>query len=185
MIARLIVLVAALNGPLAPTPATGDPKMIEEFSEGAAQRWSFFTDRVMGGVSTGQAALETEGGETFLRLQGRVSTENNGGFIQARWQPPEPVPDSARGVELEVRGNGQTYYLHLRTRGTRLPWQFYQAPFDVTGAWTVVRIPFAAFEAKGGLLSGDFTPGAVRSVAVVAYGRDHDADVSVRRIGFY
>ncbi len=159
--------------------------MTEDFNDDPSSRWSFFTDQVMGGVSTGQAAVETEGGETFLRLQGRVSTENNGGFIQARLEPSEPVADSARGVEIEVRGNEQTYYLHLRTRATRLPWQFYQAAFEVTGDWTLLRIPFADFAPKGRLLSKSFAPGAIRSLAVVAYGRDHIADVSVRRIGFY
>jgi len=159
--------------------------MTEDFKTDPSPRWSFLTDQVMGGVSTGQADLETEGDDTFLRLRGRVSTKNNGGFIQARWQLPDPVPAAARGVEIEVRGNDQTYYLHLRTRGTWLPWQFYQAPFEATGTWTVLRLPFSAFAAKGRLLSRSFAPGSVRSLAVAAYGRDHDADVSVRRIGFY
>jgi len=87
-------------------------------------------------VSTGQAAVETEGGETILRLQGRVSTENNGGFIQARLEPAQPVADSARGVEIEVRGDDQIYYLHLCTPGTQLPWQFYRAPVEVSSDWT-------------------------------------------------
>jgi hypothetical protein len=182
---RLALATALACGLSAASTATGDPMMTEDFSDSASSRWSFFTDQVMGGVSTGQAALETEGEETFLRLQGRVSTENNGGFIQARWEPSEPVADSARGVEIEVRGNDQTYYLHLRTRGTRLPWQFYQAPFEVTGGWTVLRIPFADFAPKGRLLSKTFAPDTIRSLAVAAYGRDHAADVSVRRIGFY
>ena len=159
--------------------------MTEDFSEGDMARWSFFTDQVMGGVSTGQAGLETDGVETFLRLQGRVSTQNNGGFIQARWDLSRPVPDNARGVEIEVRGNGQAYYLHLRTRGTRLPWQFYQAPFEASKDWAVLRIPFAQFAAKGRLLGKTFAPGAITSLAVAAYGRDHEADVSVRHVGFY
>lgn len=158
--------------------------MTEDFKDGSP-RWAFFTDQVMGGVSTGQAGLETEGDETFLRLRGHVSTRNNGGFIQARWELTEPVPDGARGVEIEVRGNDQTYYLHLRTRGTWLPWQFYQAPFEASDSWTVLRLPFSAFTAKGGLLRATFAPDAIRSLAVAAYGRDHEADVSIRRIGFY
>lgn len=159
--------------------------MIEDFNAGPSQRWAFFTDQVMGGVSNGQATVESEGGQTFLRLQGQVSTANNGGFIQARVKLPDRLPDTARGVELEVRGNRQTYYLHLRTRSTVLPWQFYQASFEATDAWTVLRVPFTAFEAKGRAFAKSFAPGAIRSLAVVAYGRDHAADVSVTRIGFY
>jgi len=48
-----------------------------------------------------------------------------------------------------------------------------------------LRIPFADFVPKGRLLSKTFAPGAIRSLAVVAHGRDHAVDVSVRRIGFY
>ncbi len=159
--------------------------MIEDFKAGPSPGWSFFTDQVMGGVSTGQAGIESAGGETFLRLRGRVSTANNGGFIQARLTLSEPVPETARGIELAVRGNRQGYYLHLRTRGTVLPWQFYQAPFEVTDRWTVVQIPFTAFEARGRGLRTSIAPEAIRSLALVAYGRDHDADVSVARIGFF
>jgi len=185
MTLRRFGLVAGFCGLTAASAAKGDALMTEDFNTGDPSGWSFFTDQVMGGVSTGRAKLETEAGATFLHLVGRVSTKNNGGFIQVRWTPAEPVPETARGVEIEVRGNGQTYYLHLRTRATRLPWQFYQAPIDVTQDWAVLRVPFADFVPKGRLLRNDVAPGALRSLAVAAYGRDHEADVSIRRIGFY
>lgn len=159
--------------------------IVEDFNDGPSPNWAFFTDQVMGGVSTGQAVLEDDGGQTFLRLSGQVSTANNGGFIQARLKLAQRVPETAQGIELRVRGNGQTYYIHLRTRGTVLPWQYYQAPFEVTGDWTVVQIPFAAFKPQGRALRGSLAPGSIQSLAVVAYGRDHAADMSVSRIGYY
>ncbi|MDX1937185.1 MAG: hypothetical protein SFU21_08705, partial [Flavihumibacter sp.] len=46
---------------------------------------------------------------------------------QARRDLTEPPPDTAEGVRIVVRGNGQRYFIHLRSSGTVLPWQYYQA----------------------------------------------------------
>ncbi len=159
--------------------------MIEDFSGSPASRWEFISDQVMGGVSTGQVSLDREGEQTVLHLQGAVSTKNNGGFIQTRLKLAERLPKAARGLELKMRGNGQTYFIHARTSGTILPWNFYQAPFDVTADWTVVRIPFGDFQAQGRMLRGTLLAEAIKSLAVVAYGRDHTADVSVASIEYY
>lgn len=158
---------------------------LDNFSEGLSPDWSFITDQVMGGVSTGKATLERADGEAVLHLTGRVSTENNGGFIQARLMLKRPLPETARGLELEVRGNGQTYHVHLRGRGPSLPWQFHQAPFEAAADWRVVRIPFDAFRPRGMILGRPIAPERIRSIAVVAYGRDHEADLAVRRVGWY
>jgi len=66
-----------------------------------------------------------------------------------------------------------------------LPWQYYQAGFAVTESWTEVRLPLDAFTASGALQSTEPKPGSLASVAVVAYGRDHDARIDVREVGFY
>ncbi|MFN3970398.1 MAG: CIA30 family protein [Gemmobacter sp.] len=148
-------------------------------------RWRFFTDGVMGGVSTGQVTRMEEDGQTHLRMTGRVSTANRGGFIQMRRDLDGPPPEGTTGVRLVARGNGQRYFVHLRTRGTLMPWQYYQAGFDVTETWSELRLPFAAFTPSGALLRGRPAPGAITSVAVVAYGRDHDARIDLREIGFF
>ena len=148
------------------------------------ERWRFFTDRVMGGVSTGQAAVISEGGAPHLRMTGTVSTANRGGFIQMRTDLTERPPEGAQGVRLVVRGNGARYFVHLRTTASARPWQFHQAGFETGPDWAEVRLPFAAFEARGGL-SGAPRPGTLTSLAIAAYGRDHDALVEVRAAGFY
>lgn len=147
--------------------------------------WTFVSDQVMGGVSTGGARIETAQGNSYLRLTGQVSTANRGGFIQARIALDSPPPDSATGVLIRTRGNGEGYFIHLRTGGTLLPWQYYQAPFATTPDWTEVRIPFSAFKPSGALLRDQIRPDSVRSIGIVAYGRDHAADVSVAEVGFY
>lgn len=153
---------------------------IEDFSSAPASRWDFFTDQVMGGVSSGTVAFP----DGALRLTGTVSTANNGGFIQARLKLPERLPDSATALVLRVRGNGDRYYVHLRTGGTLLPWHFYQASFPTSAGWSEVRLPFAAFKPSTRMVRATPSPGSVRSVAVVAYGHDHAADVSVDWIGW-
>lgn len=150
-----------------------------------SQKWEYFSDQVMGGVSEGRASFEQHSTGAVLRLTGAVSTANNGGFIQARRKLDDRLDSAVQGVVVQVRGNNQAYYVHLRTSGTVLPWQYYQAPFQATGAWQEIRIPFASFAPSGRLLGRRIKPSSVRSLAVVAFGRDHDADLSVRAVGFY
>jgi hypothetical protein len=147
--------------------------------------WTYVSDQVMGGVSEGDARIETTDGTPYLRLTGQVSTANRGGFIQARITLDSPPPDTAQGVLIRTRGNGEGYFIHLRTAGTLLPWQYYQAPFATTPDWAEVRIPFAAFAPSGALLRDELRPASIRSLGIVAYGRDHSADVSVAEVGFY
>ena len=46
--------------------------------------WISISDQVMGGVSEGSLFEVEEDGKNFYRLEGVVSTENNGGFLQAQ-----------------------------------------------------------------------------------------------------
>lgn len=187
----LILFVFAAFVVAAPvSPAVADEPgaaatAIEDFTMEPETRWRFFTDQVMGGVSTGSVAFMREREQDFARMTGRVSTENRGGFIQMRRDLTTPPPEGVTGIRLVVRGNSQRYFMHLRTGGTVLPWQYYQEGFDVTQSWAEVRLPLAAFSASGGLLRKTPRAGSLTSVAIVAYGRDHHARVDVREVGFY
>ncbi|WP_426038037.1 CIA30 family protein [Cypionkella sp. TWP1-2-1b2] len=177
-----------LAGALPPVMADGTvagPTIIEDFTMQPETRWRFFTDQVMGGVSTGGVAFAKEGGTSFARMTGRVSTANRGGFIQMRLDLATPPPEGTTGVRLMVRGNDQRYFVHLRTGGTLLPWQYYQAGFDVTESWSEVRLPLDAFKASGVLLRDVPEATSLTSVAVVAYGSDQYAQIDVREVGFY
>tara|TARA_R110002020_G_scaffold305899_3_gene521837 strand:+ start:2752 stop:3303 length:552 start_codon:yes stop_codon:yes gene_type:complete len=158
---------------------------IEDFKVQPEARWRFFADTVMGGVSTGRVEFMKEDGFAHARMTGEVSTANNGGFIQMRVDLPSPPNEGTTGVRLIVRGNDQRYFVHLRTRGTLLPWQYYQAGFDVTREWTEVRLPFDTFTASGALLRTVPRARALTSLGVVAFGRDHTAEIDVREVGFY
>jgi len=178
----LTVLIAIVMLPLM---ALAEDPMTERFEQVAETRWRFFTDQVMGGVSTGGVEILSQDGEGFARMTGSVSTANNGGFIQMRLDLPDGAADSAEGVRLVVRGNSQRYFVHLRTRGTRLPWQYYQAGFDVGPDWAEIRLPFEAFERSGGFLPRVPRADRLTSLGVVAYGRDHSARIDVAEVGFY
>lgn len=147
-------------------------------------QWVYFADTVMGGVSQGQASFETTTDGQVIRLWGDVSTDNNGGFIQVRSDIRNTVPDGAQGIVLRVRGNDEGYVIHLRTRGSRLPWQYYQGNFTATQDWQEVRIPFADFKASGRLMRA-LNPADLVTMGIVAYGRDYQADLLVSEARFY
>ena len=165
--------------------AFADNLVMDKFDADPKSRWSYVSDQVMGGVSEGGAEYLNQDGDSFARLTGRVSTENSGGFIQIRRAVAKGSVDDALGVYLRVRGNSQGYYVHLRTSGTVLPWQYYQAGFQVTEDWQTIRLPLTDFERSGSWLAAAVNPKSIRSIGVLAYGRDHQAEIDIAEIGFY
>lgn len=174
-----------LAAALLPAAADADMPVIERFGTGVEERWRFFTDGVMGGVSTGRMAILSEMGAAFARMTGDVSTANNGGFIQMRMDLSAPLPDGTEGVKLLVRGNGERYFVHLRSTAARAPWHYYQAGFEADRGWGEVRLPFSAFRASHGSLPETLGPSDVTSIGIVAYGRDHAARIDVAEVGVY
>jgi hypothetical protein len=179
-------LAAALFGSGAATVV-----LIDDFSRETASalgtKWQTFTDRVMGGMSNGQTSFETLAGQRCLRLKGTVSLENQGGFVQAALplvkQGGSFDAATYRGIRLWVRGNGATYYVHLRTADTRLPWQYYEAGFESGADWKQVDIPFSAFDPEN--LDAALDLGNLKRLAIVAAKKAFEADIAVARIEFF
>ena len=167
------------------TAVIAEPLMMENFESQPEARWSYVSDQVMGGISEGKLVFQTEQDESFAHMTGLVSTENNGGFIQFRTSIPKGTTATVSGVTLKVRGNSQQYFIHLRSSGTLLPWQYYQASFQTTDQWQTINIPLSAFAASGKWLRKQVKPSSIRSIGVVAFGRDHSADIQISEIGFY
>jgi len=168
------------------------PLLIDDFSTNrstpkAGKGWEFVSDRVMGGMSVGRIEYGMVDGRSCLRLVGSVLLENNGGFIQARGTlGPGGRNFNAhayKGIKLSVKGNRQTYAIHLGTRDTRLPWQFYEAPFSTDESWQEIQIPFETF--KPNSLRKPLNTKALTTLAVVAKGKKFDADIRVDNIAFY
>jgi hypothetical protein len=180
-----VVLMGLFWAPSAMASDAAVPRtVIESFTSAPESRWEFVADTVMGGVSSGALTFTEVGDQPVLRLTGTVSTENRGGFIQARMPMVTALPADAQGLWLKVRGNKQRYFVHLRTSGTVLPWQYYQAGFDVTEDWKIVRLSWADFKPSGDFLRDTPLPQNIRSIGVVAFGRDHQAEIEVAQIGY-
>jgi hypothetical protein len=149
--------------------------------------WRAVTDSVMGGVSRARLALDEVDGRRCLRLTGEVRLENNGGFVQAGLDlDPDGSPLDAAGftgVRLLVRGNGETYGLHLRTRDLWFPWQSYRASFTAPPVWTEVRLPFASFTAYR--TTTRLNAARLGRLGVFGIGRAFTADVCVAEVGLY
>ena len=65
--------------------------------------WDVFSDRVMGGISEVYFYEMDEGNKNFYRLEGNVSTENNGGFIQSVARIKD-INEEYKGIRMTVRG---------------------------------------------------------------------------------
>jgi len=181
----IALCLAALLG-FGSSPALGQDRMLlDDFAAPAQGDWRFISDTVMGGISQGEARILREGTATFARMTGQVSTANNGGFIQMRLDLPNAAPVGTEGVRLVMRGNNARYYIHLRTAGTVLPWQYYQAGFDSRQNWTEIRLPLSSFQPSSAVLRRVPQARSLRSIAVVAFGRDHQAAIDILEIGFY
>ena len=178
---RLITLLTVFIS----TTAMAQTILFDEFSDNPADRWEFITDQVMGGVSTGNVSFMTEEGTNYARMTGTVSLQNNGGFIQFRRTVTSHFEKSKQGIELKLRGNNQQYFVHIRTTGTFLPWQYYHAPFSSNSDWTVVKMPFSMFERSSGFLSKKITAKNIRSVGIVAFGKEHEVQLDVKQISIF
>lgn len=148
-------------------------------------QWVYLTDRVMGGISEGTVQFEDQGIDQVIRLSGEVSTANNGGFIQVRSPVLWEAAKGKTGIRLTVKGNGDQYFLHIRSTDTRLPWHYYQHSFQASGAWSEISLPFEDFEKSSSLLRATLGQSKIKTIGIVAYGKDYSADVSVKRLEFY
>lgn len=156
----------------------------EAYQELPPGGWRLVTDGVMGGVSQGAMTVEEIEGRTCIALRGRVSTENNGGFVQIAMDLDDALRNAEGygGIRLEVIGNGETYNVHLRTSDLWLPWQSYRAAFTASPRWSSIYLPFASFQPYR--TSAPLRLDRLRRLGIVAIGRDFSADLCVSAVAF-
>ena len=158
--------------------------MFENFDNQKKVKWKFITDQVMGGVSIGKYEFKEENKIKFLRMTGKVSLENNGGFIQVRREVIREKPMPFKIISLNARGNNLDYYVHLRTIFTVLPWQYYQAKFKVSKNWKTFKLSLTNFKKSGVLLPNKINTNHIKSIALVAFGKEHEVELDVSQIDF-
>lgn len=149
--------------------------------------WEYVSDRVMGGLSTGRLEMAEENGQHIARLTGRVSLENNGGFVQMAFDLAGAGggidPAAWAGLIVTLRGNDAPCEMRLRTAELSRPWQSFRASVPVASDWQTHRLPYPGFAAHR--TEASFDPGALRRIGLLAIGRACDVDLAVARIGFY
>ena len=148
------------------------------------ENWLFITDQVMGGVSSGKVEFININNNLYARMTGNVSTKNKGGFIQVRRKLEKLNLEGSKFIEIIAKGNNQNYFIHLRTTGTFLPWQYYQISFKALSNFKTFKLPINEFKRSSFLLSKNILPKNITSIGIVAFGRDHSADIYIKEINF-
>ena len=144
--------------------------------------WSAISDQVMGGISEVNFYELEENGRKFYRLEGDVSTKNNGGFIQSRVGVYLNSNDF-EGIRLKIRGNNNEYFVHLRAP-RMMPWNYYYAEFYASNEWQIIELPLSSFKYSRNQKQGlDFK--TIRSIGLVAYGKDFTAQLDIANIELY
>ena len=149
------------------------------------EKWSFVSDKVMGGVSSGNVEFLPLENNFLAHITGKVSTENKGGFIQIRRNLSKINLENSKFIDITAKGNNQKYFIHIRTTGTILPWQYYQTDFNVNNEFKVFRLPINNFKRSSSFLSNKINPKRITSIGIVAFGRDHIADIIIKEISFH
>ena len=164
--ARLIAALALTSLAITMKADTETNKTLFDFKAVThSPTWEVVNDDVMGGVSTSQFEVLTNGGAVF---SGTVRFENNGGFASVR---SSPVGENLAGLTafvLRVRGDGRRYKFSVRT-GTGFDTPLYQCSLTTKpGEWTEHRLPLKQFVPtfRGRVLSGEppLDPAKVSSV---------------------
>ena len=192
---RLLLIVLLTFTTIA---SASDDVLSFPFTLDSVKNWKYVSVQVMGGVSEGSVSLAKDGDMVFVRLTGDVSTRNNGGFIQLRSkvslfnkpkmfqliQDADKDGKKLQGVRLNVRGNGETYHIMVRTYLNWSPSDYYSHTFETSPACRQVNLPFSEFK-RSKSRSTALNINEIRDFGIVAFGRDFESDVSVSKIDFY
>ena len=158
----------------------------EEFCEGGNAKWCFVTDKVMGGISKGSLDFKKENEIYFYRMTGELSLENNGGFIQFRTKVENhPREKNYKGVRLRVRGNNNEYAIHIRTKYLLLPWQYYESTFQAMDEWSTIELPFSSFGKSNFYQPSSVSSQDIKTIGIVAIGREFEAQIDLASIELY
>ena len=172
----LLLSISFING------SNGENILKDNFTN--ENEWAYIADNVMGGVSEGGVEFNSFDSDVYALLSGNVSTKNNGGFIQIRKELKNIDLSKAKSIRLYARGNNEKYFIFLRTTGTILPWQYYSHEFTVNEEYNEFIMQIQDFKKSGSLLAKQINPKKITSIGIVAYGRDHYAELYVKELEF-
>jgi len=141
--AQLITALALTSLPITMRADTATNKTLFDFQAATnSPAWEVVNDDVMGGVSTSQFQVLTNGCAVF---SGTVRLENNGGFASVRSAPVRENLTGLTAFVLRVRGDGRSYKFSVRT-GAGFDTPLYQCSFTTKpGEWEEHRLTFSDF----------------------------------------
>ena len=148
--------------------------------------WELVTDSVMGGVSKGELNTLEIAGLQATQLSGKVSLDNNGGFLQMAFNINSDASafDAScfMGLELEVYGNAEIYDVRIRTSDLNRSWQSYRASFFAPSHWKTIQIPFLEFKPNKTTIPLNIS--SLRRIGILAIGSVLSVNISVAMIRF-
>ena len=97
--------------------------------------WTVVDDVVMGGRSTGQFKIDSEGHGVY---SGNVSLENNGGFSSLRYQFEKIPTHENSKIVIRLKGDGKQY--QFRVKSNRNTYYSYTTTFKTSGDWENIII---------------------------------------------
>jgi len=97
--------------------------------------WVVVDDAVMGGRSTGQFKIDSEGHGVY---SGNVSLENNGGFSSLRYQFEKIRTHENSKIVIRLKGDGKQY--QFRVKSNRNTYYSYTTTFKTSGDWENIII---------------------------------------------
>lgn len=169
-----------------------DRLILSRFADGQPElasnaRWRGFSDRVMGGVSDATFSAASVAGKDCLRLSGRVTRDNGGGFIQMALDlgsRTEPFDGSAyAGVEFLVYGNNEDYNVHVRTADCGWYDESYRATFNAEPRWQTLRLAWSDFTPNG--VDAPLNAARLQRIALLGWMREFNADLAVAEAALY
>lgn len=98
--------------------------------------WAVVDDVVMGGRSSGQLGISSDGHGIF---EGYVSLENNGGFSSVRYDSGRIPTSEYSKIYIRLKGDGKAYQFRIKARAR--DYHAYIMPFATTGEWQEIEIP--------------------------------------------
>ncbi|MFY0629670.1 MAG: CIA30 family protein [Flavobacteriaceae bacterium] len=110
--------------------------MIFDFNKKSnINRWRIVDDTVMGGRSSSQFKLNSDGYGVF---EGNVSLANNGGFSSVRYQLKKTEVTQYTGIKIRLKGDGKNYQFRVKNNSNN--YYSYITTFSTTNEWQEVKI---------------------------------------------
>ena len=111
-------------------------KIIFDFNKEAnIQYWNVVDDVVMGGRSSSQFKLNSDG---FGVFKGNISLENNGGFSSVRYQLEKTEVTKYTKIKIRLKGDGKDY--QFRVKNNSRNYYSYITTFSTTNEWQNIEI---------------------------------------------